>query len=457
MLAQRFLWLIRFVVFISCFWKKKTTEFITNDLKYVWFKNVMIEILWICFVLFCFWSTICPFCGSKLIVVMFFSKPYYYKGSFVFLRLEFFMGARRRPTRASGTRSKPRQRGGRELVSHHGLDSSRWCAPNVQGAGGRLLPLLSGRRSPPSCPPTGLASGSRWVTAGACRSLHPALPVAGRPHASSHPGETFLSSQSRRANISPRALPWVMSKVGTLRRDLWGWPGAPCPLSSHAALPARPLWPSAPHTGPLSSHPRPWHQLFLHASWTPLPHSLLSRASASLAALGTFCWCRRSTLRPHLSHTWARPSSSLLLKPLRALCYQGLRLLYLQGPTHMPGRKWRGRYPPDAIKIIRVCAQSCVQNPMLIFCGRRNKWPQARGLEANGKPFSHSSRSQESKLILPELKSRCLFPLLGENPFFVFSRSWSLSSSSTCGCATPPCPHGLVPLPPCQTSTCLPS
>lgn len=96
--------------------------------------------------MFCFWSTICPFCGSKLIVVMFFSKPYYYKGSFVFLRLEFFMGARRRPTRASGTRSKARQRGGRELVSHHGLDRLQLLV-SAQGPGGGWAPPPTAQRA----------------------------------------------------------------------------------------------------------------------------------------------------------------------------------------------------------------------------------------------------------------------------------------------------------------------
>lgn len=92
--------------------------------------------------------------------------------------------------------------------------------PTSRGRVGASSHCSAGGARSLSCPPTGLASGSRCVTAGACRSLHPALPVAGRPHASSRPGETFLSSQSRRANISSRALPWVMSKVGTLRRDL---------------------------------------------------------------------------------------------------------------------------------------------------------------------------------------------------------------------------------------------
>lgn len=108
---------------VCCFYQlvlKKNMEFITNELKYVWFKSVMIKILWICFVLFSFGQLFACF-GSKFIVVVF-HQIILFKGSFVFLRLEFFMGVGRRPIRVSGKPSKPRQRGGRELVSYYGLN-----------------------------------------------------------------------------------------------------------------------------------------------------------------------------------------------------------------------------------------------------------------------------------------------------------------------------------------------
>lgn len=134
-------------------------------------------------------------------------------------------------------------------------------------------------------------------------------------------------------------------------------------------------FPPTPGLGTSFSFTLPELPSLTHCSHGPAPASLLWGPSVDAApgAPGPHLGHTWATPRPHLGHTWTRPSSSLLLKPLRALCYQGLRLLYLQGPTHMPGRKWKGRYPPDAIKIIRVCAQSCVQNPMLIFCGCRNK------------------------------------------------------------------------------------
>lgn len=56
------------------------------------------------------------------------------------------MGAGRRPTRASGTRSKPRQRGGRELVSHHGLDRLEPLV-SAQGPGGGWAPPPTAQRA----------------------------------------------------------------------------------------------------------------------------------------------------------------------------------------------------------------------------------------------------------------------------------------------------------------------
>lgn len=176
---------------VCCFYQlvlKKNMEFITNELKYVWFKSVMIKILWICFVLFPFGQLFACF-GSKFIVIVFHQIILFKE--FCFSKTGVFYGGGKKADQ-SQRQAVQTQTKGWAGVSVILWVKQTWAAgvrPMSRGRVGVPLPhahFSAGSTRPFSCGPA--------VTAAARRSLHTGLPVTCHPHASSCPGEIFLSS-----------------------------------------------------------------------------------------------------------------------------------------------------------------------------------------------------------------------------------------------------------------------